>query len=586
MKMEIKEKKQDQIYFQRKKPVWRRFIKIFPKSNLPWITVLIYLVIEFAAVNVTISQTDYMAQLLAGDISGRVIRMLFVTIIGALLISNFSVFFRSYTSARINRNMRQVMLKKVLSLPMSFFGEDNPQETIFRITDNSVVIDSTLTLFVIPVITALYQSGAVFLKISSYDTRLSLILLGFIPLQIFMAFLFGRLNYSVSEIESGLSARLVERLAEMVRNIPMAKAFSKEDEEEKRERKLTERLYKINIKSGWISQFNDLASTALDLIQVVLICVIGVIFIGKNAITLKTWIAFFLFSEIFNTAVQDFLTYWNNIKIIQGAAERLCDIMDAAEEDFDDGISCKNLSGDITFSDVRFSYTPDNEVLKGVNCTIKDGKVTALLGKSGCGKSTLIKLIQRLYEPDGGEICVAGQPVDAYSLTDFRSAFHVVPQNPMLFSGTIAENVSYGQENLSEDDIMNAIKKVGLESFVSGFEDGIYHPLDEMAESLSGGQRQRIALARAFLSDAHYLVFDEPISAMDACGSEEMLHLIRDCGKGRCVLVVAHSPKVLKYADDVVVIENGQISAFGNKDHVTEQNAFLSDIYPGGERDV
>ena len=556
-KREKMEKRRDAVYLGHKEHTWLRFIKIFPKCNLPWITVLVYIVVEFFMVNVGISATDYTAQLFAGDTSAEVLRNVIITMIGSLMLSNISIFVCAITSARINRNMRGVMLKKVLGLPMSFFKGEDPQEAVYRITNNATVINNTITVFIIPLVTALYQSISVFCLIFKYDWRLSMTLIVFIPIQVIIAFIFGRINYSLSEMESGLSAKLVEKLAEMIRNIPMAKAFAKEKQESERGEDITNRLYRLSIKGSWIEQANSFSEIVIQLLQAVLICILGSILIHDGSLSARAWVTFFLFSSTFSGAVEDLMMYWNNIKTIQGAAERLCEIMDATEEQIDGKDVCQELRGDIKIEGLRFRYEEETPVLKGVNAIFEDNKITAITGESGCGKSTLINLINRLYEPEAGKICIGNEDISKFNLADYRANFITVPQNPLLFSGTIRENVCYGLENVTDEALNKALVDAGAMEFVDQLKDGIESQIGEMGEGLSGGQKQRLVFARALLSSAHYLILDEPTAAMDAIAVSSIIRCIKEQMADRMVIIIAHTPAIIEMADNVVAIENG-----------------------------
>lgn len=575
--MKKKKADADKIVIKQKKGTWKRFIKLFPKCRLPWIWIAVYLVLSFGLVNVGINETDYTAQLFAGDTSAALLTRLIAIMIFNLVGSSLTVFVSQITSARINRNMRNVVFTKVMRLPMSYFRDENPREAIYRITNNSVVIDSTLMLVLFPLATAVYKSVSVFGKVFTYDWRLSVILLAFIPIQIFIAFIFGRINYSIRERETYINASLTQRLAELVTNIPLAKAFAKEKKETENGKELTSRLYKLRIKSSWFSEFQDLSTTAVDLIQSVIIVAVGVLLLEDAEITKRAWIAFFMFSSLFSGAVSEVMIYWGNLKIIQGGADKVAEIMDAPEEDLN-GEECKNMTGSLKLENVRFGYDEENTVLSDVSCEFEDNCVTALLGVSGCGKTTLINLLTRLYTPQGGGISVNGKSIYDYALSDYRNQFVVVSQNSMLFSGTIKENVCYGNGDVSDEALEDALKKAGAYDFVSKLPNGTETILEEYANNISGGQKQRLAVARALLSDAHYLVFDEPAASMDAVAVSELMNILKNVSKNRCMIVIAHTAAVLPLAQRAVIIENGAVTAQGTPDELTETNDFFSEF--------
>lgn len=572
----------DQIVIKQKKGTWLRFIKLFPKCHLPWIWLIAYIVLSVGTVNLGISETDYTAQLFSGDTSSATVTKLIVIMIINLAATNIAAFVGQITSAKINRNMRGIVLKKVMRLPMSFFKEEQPREAIYRIVDNAVVIDSTLMLVIIPLATAAYTVASVFGKVFTYDWRLSIILLAFIPVHIFIAFIFGRVNYSLSERDTAINASLTERLAELVTNIPLAKAFAKEDREVQNGKELTERLYRINIRTSWISQFKDLSETLVSLIQALIIVIVGVALLGNDSISKRSWTAFFLFSSVFEGAITQIMMYWNNLKIIQGGAERVAEIMNAPEEDRE-GEPCQNLCGDIRIHDLHFGYDEDTTVLEGVHCTFKDNAVTALLGVSGCGKTTLVNLIIRLYEAQSGKIEINEKSIYEYALDDYRNQFVLVSQTSMLFSGTVRENICYGNENVSDQEIILALKKAGAYDFVMNMPQSIDSLLEEYGNNLSGGQRQRLAVARALLSKAHYMILDEPAASMDALAAAELMEILKDIAKDRCMIIIAHSPEILTIAERAVVIEDGKVTADGEIDYMKKSNKFLREFMGEGD---
>ena len=575
--MKKREEDQDQIVIKHKKGTWKRFIKLFPKCRLPWIWLIIYIVLDLGVINIGLSETEYTAELFAGNTSAAFLAKLIGIIILNLVSTNFVVFARQMVSAMTDRNMRGVLLEKVMRLPMSYFKNENPREAIYRIVANSTVISNTILYVVFPLVTAAYTAFSVFGRVFQHDWRLSVILIAFIPVQLFIAFIFGRIDFSLSNSDATVHASLMQKLAELITNIPLAKAFAKEDKETESGELLTKRIYKINIKSSWMSQFKDLSETFVDLLQSVIMVLVGVALLNNGGIDKRAWIAFFMFSSVFSGSVAEFMMYYSNLKNIQGSANRVAEIMNAPEEDFS-GDPCEDLKGSVKLEHVQFGYDEDKRVLTDISCEFKDNSVTALLGVSGCGKTTLVNLLTRLYVPQSGEILIEGKSVHGYALTDYRSQFVMVSQNSMLFSGSIRENVCYGNGEVSDEAFEDALKKAGAYDFISQLPEGADTRLEEYGNNLSGGQRQRIAVARALLSNAHYIILDEPAASMDAIAASELMGILKNISKDRCMIIIAHTAAVLPLADNVVIVENGVVSAQGETAKVLETNAFLREF--------
>lgn len=575
--MKQKKTDPDRIRLKQSEGVWRRFIKIFPKCDLPWVWVISYIVLSLVLVDVGVGETEYTAQLFAGDTSAALLAKLILFMAINLIGSNFLVFFRELTSARINRNMRRVLTDKVLRLPMSYFNDQNPRDGVNQIVGRAIVIDSTLTLFIIPLATALYTGVRVVGKIFSYDWRLMLILLGFIPLQFGIAWLFGRINFSLSDTDNKLTTTLIRKLSEMITNIPLTKAFGKEEAQAQKGVEYVDRLYTLNVKSSWLDQVRDLSGSAISLAQSVLICVVGVVLLRDGSIAKRAWISFFLFSSLFTDVVTQLQMYWNNIKTIQGGAYALTKIMDAEEED-PSGKPCEELHGDLRAENISFGYNEDTPVLKNISCVFPDNAVTALMGVSGCGKTTLTHLLNRLYVPQGGVITASGEPIQEFALHEYRSHFSVVSQGSLLFAGTIRDNLTYGNGEADDEKLYDALKKAGAYQFVSELPDGLDAPVEEYGGNLSGGQRQRLAVARALLSNDHYIIMDEPVASMDAIAAAELLQVIKRLSQDYCVIIITHTAAVLPIADHVVVIEDGCVSAEGSVEEAAAASDFLKEL--------
>lgn len=568
----------DQISLKSKKGLWLRFLKIFPKCRLPWLFLGLYIFLEVAFVNIGLDETEYTAELFAGN-TAIIVKLIAIILLNVLL-SNLVIFVSGVTSARINRNMRNTVLKKVLKLPMSFFKDENPREAVYRIVQNAIVIDSTIMLVILPLATAGYKAFSIFGRIFKYDIRLSIILLASIPLQLLLAFLFGRINYFVARRSAELHSGLTQKLAEIVTNIPLAKAFAREKRAAANAEELVSRLYRLNIKSAWLDEFKDFSGALIHMLQALVMVLIAAALLRNNEITTRTWVTFYLFSASFTGSITELCIYWNNLKIIQGGADWICDTLNAVEEN-DKGTPCGQLSGDIFVENLSFGYLEEVHVFEGISCTFHDNCATALLGVSGCGKTTLINLISRLYTPTSGSISIRGSNVSAYALQDYRSNFVLISQNSMLFSGTVRENVCYGNGKVSDEALTEALKQAGAYDFVTALPNGVDEMLGEYGGTLSGGQKQRLAVARALLSNAHYLVFDEPTAAMDAVMTAELFELLNKLSKERCLIVIAHTPQVLRYVDRVVVLEHSNKALEGTVDGLIDHSKFLFDFVNG-----
>lgn len=573
------------LQIKQEKGVWKRYIILLVKARLPIVWLLIYIAAEIFLVNVGVSETDYTAKLFDGDVSVKNVTSLVVVLIINMVLSSASVLIREILTARTDRNARLAIWNKLLHIPMKFFNNENPEEAISRIVSNATCVSSTLCFVIIPIGTAAYSIFACVRKVYQYDWRLSATLVCSIPLAVLVAFITGRLKYSVNKSWSKILAVLTGRISELIKRIPMMKAFARESAEEARGDEFTGKLYRVNIKSGWIDNISRMGISLLGIISNLLIVFVGVLLFKNDAISKRAWIAFFLFSGVVMGHVDSLITYWHNTKTIQGIIARVGEIM-SYENEKDGTLAADGITGDICFENVSFGYNEDKNVLNGINCTFREGRVTALLGLSGCGKSTMVNLIDRIYEVDDGAISIGGNNINDYVMDSYRRRFGMIPQNVMLFSGSVRENVTFGiNRELSDGEIMEAFDKVGLAGFIEMSGKGLELDIGERGNKLSGGQKQRIALARMLLADAHYLILDEATASMDSISIAEFRNVLEKIVKDRTVIIIAHTNHLMPLAQDAVVIENGEIAAQGEFDKVLEESAFLQDFMKGDGAD-
>ncbi|MCM1307291.1 MAG: ABC transporter ATP-binding protein/permease [Butyrivibrio sp.] len=578
----MKEQKKD-VQIKQEKGVWKRYIILLFKARIPIVWLLIYIAAEVFLVNVGVSETDYTAKLFDGDVSVKTVMSLVAVIVINMVFSSVSVLIREILSARTNRNARLAIWNKLLHIPMKFFNNENPEEAISRIVSNATCVDSTLIFVLVPIGTTAYSIFACVKKVWDYDWRLSATLLCSIPLAILVAFITGRLKYSVNKSGANVLAVLTERISELIKRIPMMKAFAREKAEEARGDDVTGRLYRVNVKSGWIDNFSSMGISLLGIISNLLIVLVGVILFKNDAISKRAWIAFFLFSGTVMGHVDALILYWHNTKTIQGIIARVGEIM-SYENEKSGTLSADGLTGDIRFEGVSFGYNEDKPVLEDVDCTFKEGTVTALLGLSGCGKSTMVNLIDRIYEPDKGAITIGGSNIADYEISSYRRLFGMIPQNVMLFSGTVRENVTFGvNRSVADDEIMSALCRVGLADFMEKSGKGLELDIGERGCKLSGGQKQKIALARMLLADSHYLILDEATASMDSISVADFRSVLEEIVKDRTVIIIAHTNHLMSLAEEAMVIENGRIAACGKFDKVLEENAFLRDFMKGAD---
>jgi ABC-type multidrug transport system fused ATPase/permease subunit len=283
---------------------------------------------------------------------------------------------------------------------------------------------------------------------------------------------------------------------------------------------------------------------------------------------------FVVFTGIIGAAIASLGSFYTEIVSAVGATERILDILNEPSEiELEQPAKNKvqRLQGDIIYQAVQFSYPSrkDVPVLKGISFTIPAGKKIALVGSSGAGKSTIMQLLLQFYRLDEGQILVDGKSIYDYDLNLFRQNIGLVPQEVMLFGGTIRENILYGRPNATEDDIIDSARKANAWDFIQSFPDGLETIVGERGVKLSGGQRQRIAIARAILKDPAILLLDEATSSLDAESEKQVQEALNKLMEGRTSIIIAHRLATIRDVDQIYVLDNGQIIEQGTHESLS-----------------
>jgi ABC-type multidrug transport system fused ATPase/permease subunit len=288
--------------------------------------------------------------------------------------------------------------------------------------------------------------------------------------------------------------------------------------------------------------------------------------VESGELTIGELIQFLLYTTFIGASVGGLGDMYGKVQASLGASERILEILDEAVEPTQQAALAApaplRVSGDITYEHVAFAYPtrPDIQVLKDISFQIRAGEKIALVGPSGAGKSTIVQLLMKYYDLTGGSILVDGQPVNQLNLTQLRQNVGVVPQETLLFGGSIRENIAYGKTDATQEEIIQAAKKANAYDFIRSFPEGLDTLVGERGIKLSGGQRQRIAIARAILKNPAILVLDEATSSLDSESEKLVQGAMDELMKNRTSIIIAHRLSTIRKADKILVIENGQIA--------------------------
>ncbi|MEO6882842.1 MAG: ABC transporter transmembrane domain-containing protein [Bacteroidia bacterium] len=490
-------------------------------------------------------------------------------------------FFRVYLFVNVTENtlasLRQATYTHLIKLPMNYFSQHRVGELNSRISSDITMLQDTFTTTIAEFLRQfiIIIGGIAFLAFTSF--KLTFVMLGIVPVVAILAVFFGRYIRKMSketQDEVAASNTIVEETMQGIANV---KAFANEFFEIARYKKSTLQIVEKAMKGGKArAAFTSFIIFCL-FGSIVAVIWRGVILVHNGEMSVGAMFQFVLYSVFVGASFGGIAELYAQIQKAIGATERIMEILDEETENidttFDNKGIYKKISGTVVFKNVDFNYPSRSEipVLKNIFFEAKRGETIAIVGPSGSGKSTLVSLILRFYNPQSGEIFIDGKNSQEYSLTELRNQMAIVPQDVLLFGGSIRENILYGKPDATNDEVMEAAKKANAHLFIENFPEKYETLVGERGVKLSGGQRQRIAIARAVLKNPSILILDEATSSLDSESERLVQEALDKLMVGRTSFVIAHRLSTVRNADKIIVIDKGELLESGTHEELIKK---------------
>ena len=485
------------------------------------------------------------------------------------------IFFR--VSERAMRDIRSALFSKFLSLPISFIEKRRVGELTSRLTSDvsqlQDILSFTLAELVRQVLTVVLGIGIIFWVSAS----LSLVMLSVFPFIILAGVVFGKFIRKLSRKASDDLAFANTIAEESLQSIHTVKSFTSEKHESNRYYAALQQVLGNSLRSA---RFRGLFISMVIFSVfggIVLVLWYGLGLVQGGELSMGKLVSFILYTTFIAAAAGGLGDLYGQLQKTIGASERILEILDTESEEsyLDSGQVIGRAQGKIEFDDVHFAYPSraETEVIKGLSLCISPGQKVALVGKSGAGKTTVLQLLMRFYHLQSGEIRLDGQNINSISLQSLRKNIGIVPQEVLLFGGSIEENIRYGKPEASRAEIEDAARKANAWEFISSFPEGLDTLVGERGIKLSGGQRQRIAIARAILKDPAILMLDEATSSLDSESErlvQEALDLLME---NRTTLIIAHRLATIRKADTIFVVDEGRVAEEGSHQDLLEDSS-------------
>lgn len=498
-------------------------------------------------------------------------------LLGVLLAQSIFSFLRVYFFARVTeRSMADVRMSvfgKILLLPLKFFDHRRVGELVSRITSDVSMLQDTFSV----TLAELFRQAATLIigtALIFYTTpRLTLFMLLTFPVLVISALIFGRYIRKLSKETQDKLANANIIVEETLQAVNVVKAFTNELFERSRYMGALKEVVNIALRTA--TYRGAFISFIIFVLfgGIVAVMWYGATLVSEQSITVGDLLSFVLYTTFIGGSIAGLGDVYGQLQRAIGASERLLEILEEKAEGETTEDSTVNLNGDIVFDNVSFAYPGRKtvSVLKSLSLNVRAGEKVALVGPSGAGKSTIIQLIMRYYSDYEGIITVDGVPLGEYDLMAYRKNVGIVPQEVILFGGTIQQNIAYGKPGASEEEITDAAKRANALTFIEQFPDGMDTIVGERGIKLSGGQRQRIAIARAILKNPSILILDEATSSLDAESESLVQEALNELMKNRTTIIIAHRLATIRKADRIFVIREGEIVEAGTHEELSGQ---------------
>ncbi|MGD9941558.1 MAG: ABC transporter ATP-binding protein [Clostridia bacterium] len=500
-------------------------------------------------------------------------------------------------------SFRKAIDQKLARLPLSYFDGRTHGEILSRVTNDVDVIANTLQQSLVQMITAVVTLVGSVAMMFSISWQLSLVAIGTLPFYVLVTTLIAKRSQRYYKAQQKFLGELNGHVEEMYSGHPVVKAFGYEKLSVQRFDEVNGRLYGVAWKAQFVSGILMPIMNFINNLGYVLIAAIGGVMAARRLISLGDIQAFIQYARQFTHPIIQTANIANILQSTLAASERVFEVLDEAEESADSPAlspdsalssesalspatavspavtAFKAACGDVSFQNISFGYSGDKLLMEGLSLEAPCGQAIAIVGPTGAGKTTLVNLLMRFYELQGGQITVGGVDIRDVPRGTLRRSFGMVLQDAWLFGGTIRDNIAYGRDGATDEEVIAAATAAHADHFIRVLPEGYDTVLNEEASNLSQGQRQLLTIARAFIADPRMLILDEATSSVDTRTETVVRKAMERLMEGRTSFVIAHRLSTIRDAHTILVMNEGRIVEKGNHDSLLAANGFYADLY-------
>ena len=565
------------------------------KSLSPWKVIMIFaLVLAMTGAIVSLIAPHKLSEfadlirvgLMGQDIDMKAIKELAIFMGGLYVTSALCQFIQGYSlttvSNRFAHKLRDSMSKKLNKLPLKYFDSHEAGDVLSRVTNDVDTVSFNLNNSLATLVTSitLFSGAVIMMFVTNWIMALTAILSSLIGF--FFMFSIASKNQKYFAERQEQLGNMNGFIEEMYSGHNVVKVYNGTKEALEEFDKLNLKLYNANRKSQFLGEIMHRLMGFIGNFGYVMVCIVGGLLTMNDIISFGVIVAFMIYVRLFTNPLSQIAQAMNSLQSTAAASERVFEFLDETEmsdqKEISKRLNRSKVKGEIEFKNVKFGYEPGRTIIKDFSVKVKPGQKIAIVGPTGAGKTTMVNLLMKFYEINNGQILIDGVPTSELTRENIHDLFLMVLQDTWLFDGTIGENIKFNKENVSDREVWEALRTVGVDHFVKTLPGGLDYKIGDN-DVISQGQKQLLTIARGMIEDAPFLILDEATSNVDTRTEELVQKAMDKLTEGRTSFIIAHRLSTIKNSDLILVMNEGNIIEQGKHEELLEKGGFYADLY-------
>ena len=507
--------------------------------------------------------------------------IIIVLFCGSAILQYGQAYILAIVSARYTKELREKILDKISRLPISYFDKHQYGDTLSRMSNDVDVLTTSMSQEIADISMSLTTLIGTMIIMLTINIPLSLITFVVVPISVVVVARIMHYAQKYFRDQQNTLGVLNSKIEEDYSGQIVIKSNSYEDDALADFNRTNEKLTTVSRKAQIFSSLSFPVTHIFTNLGYVAVCILGGVFVVRGQINIGDIQAFIQYVSRFNRPITEIASTTSTLQSLLAASERIFDFLDEEEEEPDlvPAKTIEKVKGEVEFCDVSFGYTKDRTIIKNFSVKVKPGMKVAIVGPTGAGKTTIINLLMRFYDPDSGYITVDGVPTREMKRSDVRKMFGMVLQDTWLFSGTVEENLRYGNQSASLEEIKRATKMSNVSHIIEALPKGYKSLISEDSDNISAGEKQLITIARAMISNPPMMILDEATSNVDTRTEQLIQDSFEKLTSGRTSFVIAHRLSTIRNSDLILVMKDGNIVEQGSHDELLKLNGFYAELY-------